>query len=661
MEQKVISDNEQIFEAIKGNLEAAQTEILVAISWFTDYELFQILMAKRRVGVQVEVILSDNQENGKLDFNLLTDLSATVIRVKNVGYGIMHQKFCIVDRRVAMHGSYNWSVNARKNNHESIILTDHPETVNSLVKTFFEIKERAIAIMNGVAVDALPKSEGAPLAENVKSVMSAGDPMVEFSKVLDSMIASEVSHFDRNILRNQGYERSQENNGNAQVLMKALDSVYAAFINDINVVEDKKKRLIAKVEEQKSRTIDSYREQTDILLKQLESEGQVSLLAAGKEIDRINSEQSSLKKEIQVIDTVTIQHIDEQESNLKKEISELAIANAKPAFRLFELIPLILLFASLLTYVFFFYSSAAYILIFSERDAIADALQNVKMPPPEVFNANALSIVGEKGLVATFFVVFFVSIPISFSFIPFSKNKVVSYLISIVLGAIVVDTFIAYKVASSIHEIKYLHGAVDVHWELSMMWQEPNFYLVFICGAFGLILLKVLYERLKSIFDERSLDSIARKNEMRVREKQAAIQDLRSKKTTLLEEKISKEQRVALLSLEIQKIEKDLVAMPIKRNSSESKVQKELIENIQRIESMTLVYKSHIENDNLPISIDLIKDRINVFIEGWNDSLYDEFAAPKAQARCEEAVKVVNVWLSEKLKTSIDNRIKHLN
>jgi hypothetical protein len=660
MEQKVISDNEQIFEAIRVNLEAAQREILVATSWFTDYELFQILIAKRKAGVQVELILSDNQENTKLDFNLLAESGANVVRVKNVGYGIMHQKFCIVDRRIAMHGSYNWSVNARKNNHESIILTDHPETVNSLVKTFVEIKERATGIFNGVSIDTLPKSSKEEESTTKLSVGN-GDAMQEFSKVLDSMIASEVSHFDRTILRSQGYERSQENHGNAQVLMKALDSVYAAFINDINVVEDKKKRLIAKVEEQKERTIESYREKTEILVKQLEAESQVAVMAAAKEVDQIRSEQSNLKKEIEVIDSITIPHVDGQESSLKTEISELVIANAKPGLKLFEFVPLVLLFGSLLIYVFFFYSSAAYILIFSERDAVAYGMMNIRQPPPEVFNSDALFIVGEKGVVATLFVVFFVSIPISFSFIPFSQNKFVSYFISIVLGAIVVDTFIAYKVASSIHEIKYLQGAVDNHWELSMMWKEPNFYLVFICGAFGLVLLKVLYERLKSMFNERSPDSIAQKNQLRVKEKQTLIEGLRSRKTALLEERISKELKIGFLSSEIQRIEKDLVALPLRKSSADSRAQKELVENIQRIESMTLIYRSHIENDNLPISIDLIKDRINVFIEGWNDSLYDEFAAPKAQARCEEAVQVVNVWLSEKLKTSIDNRIKHLN
>jgi hypothetical protein len=661
MEQKVISDNDAIFQAITAELESAQTEILVATSWFTDYELFQRLLAKRKDGVKVEVIIGDNQENSKLDFTLLSELGGSVVRIKNVGYGIMHQKFCVVDRKIAIHGSYNWSVNARTNNHESVILTDHADTVATLVKTFFEIKDRAAAILNGVSYER-PAKEGLDNQTLIKPTQfSIADPTQEFSKVLDSMIASEVSHFDRGMLKKQGYERSQENDGNAQVLMKALDSVYAAFINDINVVEDKKKRLISKIEEQKGKTIESFREQTELYLKKLDTEAQISMVAASKEIDRITLEQVKIKKEIEVIETISIPTLEEKDSFLKKEISDLSIANAKPAFKIYELIPLLLLFVSLLTYVFFFYSSAAYILIFSERDAIAASLQNVKLPPPEVFNADALSIVSKKGLVATFFVIFFVSIPASFSFVPFSKNKIISYSISIFLGAIVVDSFIAYKVASSIHEIKYLQGDVDSHWQLPMIVDESNFYLVFICGAFGLILLKVLYERLKETLDERSPDFIARSNGVRIKEKQHELEYNRSKRNEFLESRILRQQSLQQFISEIQRIEQDLVVTPIAKANAESKSKKELIESIQRIESLTLIYKSHIENDNLPISIDLIKDRINVFIEGWNDSLYDEFAAPKAQRRCEDAVQVVNVWLSEKLKATLDNRIKHLN
>lgn len=127
--QELISDNQQIFERILQSINNARQEILVATSWFTDDLLFNALLRKCDEGVKVDLILGDSQEDDKLNFQELINKGATVLKIKNVGYGMMHLKFCVVDRHLALHGSYNWSVNARKNNHESIIVTTHNSTV----------------------------------------------------------------------------------------------------------------------------------------------------------------------------------------------------------------------------------------------------------------------------------------------------------------------------------------------------------------------------------------------------------------------------------------------------------------------------------------------------------------------------------------------------
>src|SRR5690606_26276912 len=160
-----------------------------------------------------------------------------VIKVRSVGYGIMHQKLCVIDRNVALHGSYNWSINARKNNHESIIVTTHAQPIESLAKTFFEIKEKSLSFMSGEESANVKNFDvdRTPVSNFVKPVSSDWDSTTEFAKILDSMIAAEVSNFDRNLLHRQGYERSKSNNGDPQVLGKAFDSVYSVFINEINV------------------------------------------------------------------------------------------------------------------------------------------------------------------------------------------------------------------------------------------------------------------------------------------------------------------------------------------------------------------------------------------------------------------------------------------
>jgi phosphatidylserine/phosphatidylglycerophosphate/cardiolipin synthase-like enzyme len=140
IDQQVINDNREIYAKIQSELWKAEFEILIATAWFTDDDLFNILLDRLAAGIHIEVIIADNQENEKLNFNLLQAKGASVYRIKGQGYGGMNQKFCVIDKQLALHGSYNWSMNAKKNNQESIISTDHKDTVLSLIKTFNDTK-----------------------------------------------------------------------------------------------------------------------------------------------------------------------------------------------------------------------------------------------------------------------------------------------------------------------------------------------------------------------------------------------------------------------------------------------------------------------------------------------------------------------------------------
>lgn len=45
----------------------------------------------------------------------LTKNNIECIKTKVIGTNRMHNKFCIIDLNFVMHGSYNWSFNAREN------------------------------------------------------------------------------------------------------------------------------------------------------------------------------------------------------------------------------------------------------------------------------------------------------------------------------------------------------------------------------------------------------------------------------------------------------------------------------------------------------------------------------------------------------------------
>lgn len=655
LDQQVLQDNKEIFARIVKELEGADFEILIASAWFTDEELFHIVKNKAAQNVKVELIIADNQENLKLDFDELVSLGASVTKIKNVGYGIMNQKFCVIDKRIALHGSYNWSVNARKNNHESIIVTNHAETVAHLIANFNDINQKA-ALQRGETVD-IPS---APLKVEAKiETHTAKEHAIsEFTKVLDSMIAAEVGNFDRSMLRGQGYERSKYNNGDHQVLTKSLDTVYSVFINDIDVVEDKKKRLKTKIDEQEVKSLNAFEENLNLQLQTAEAEAENETLNARNQLINLKAETEKNKQEIQSLKENKIGFHEKIITEIKNKIRIAQTDFVSPKFKWYEFIPVLFANICLITYLFIFYSSACYILLFAVEDAKAAKAAGLDAIPMEIFNPKALSLTLSKGGAGIIFILLFVSIPLFCALIKLFTKRTWIIVSMFLVGIVLVDTAIAYKVSAAIYQMKYEIGDVTEAWLISMAFKDPNFYLVFLLGAFGLLMLKFAFEKLMSIFDERNPDVATLKSNLLIKQMDEDLK-LEEEKSLLVKGEIYLiEGKNIGLEAQYKITESKLASIPSKLNLLREIKKTDLITGKQHIVDIATIYKSHVENDNLPISIDSLNDRINIFLEGWNDYLHEEYAILKATEKSREAIDTAVNWQNEKVKSSqIDKRV----
>lgn len=121
MATKAYFDN--IKEQIIEQLNTANKSIKVAVAWFTDAELFELLCEKAKEGLRVEVLIANNSINhdSGIDYGKLNNVGG---KLYFIGEGadnepIMHHKFCIIDNNILIFGSYNWT-NKAKSNHENI-------------------------------------------------------------------------------------------------------------------------------------------------------------------------------------------------------------------------------------------------------------------------------------------------------------------------------------------------------------------------------------------------------------------------------------------------------------------------------------------------------------------------------------------------------------
>ena len=123
--------------AIGTELRAATRSIDVAMFHFTSERLVQALAERRRAGVAVRVLLDRAQS----DDDFVRRLSAEGIEVRRVvprgEEARFHQKYAVLDARLVVTGSYNWTVMGDIANHENVVVLRH-EAAARLFRENFE-------------------------------------------------------------------------------------------------------------------------------------------------------------------------------------------------------------------------------------------------------------------------------------------------------------------------------------------------------------------------------------------------------------------------------------------------------------------------------------------------------------------------------------------
>ena len=130
-----------IHKVIIHHLEQGQTEIVAAIAWFTDRDIFEVLCKKARSGIKVTVALIGDEINkgpGGLNFQRLINFGGQVIFLPpgSRDAPTMHHKFCVIDSATVITGSYNWSQKARSNDENITIVSDAKDFAGSYLSTF---------------------------------------------------------------------------------------------------------------------------------------------------------------------------------------------------------------------------------------------------------------------------------------------------------------------------------------------------------------------------------------------------------------------------------------------------------------------------------------------------------------------------------------------
>lgn len=124
---------EGIEEVVLKNIISAQTSIKACMAWFTNFNIFKALRHKLKEGVEIVMITNNDLiNNGGYCLNL-NELIDKGLKLHLAEYpDLIHHKFCIIDGKVVMTGSYNWTFFSENINRENmIVIKDDPSVIVS--------------------------------------------------------------------------------------------------------------------------------------------------------------------------------------------------------------------------------------------------------------------------------------------------------------------------------------------------------------------------------------------------------------------------------------------------------------------------------------------------------------------------------------------------
>jgi hypothetical protein len=149
-----------ISQQISNELIVADKTICLALAWFTNEILFELLMKKVRNGVMVELIVNNDHINNRydgLDFNEFINLGGKFYFADSKR--LMHNKFVIIDNNKLISGSYNWTYNAEHRNNENIIITSNPNMIDQFNNEFNALKSNGFLQLNKIQLKAVKTFE----------------------------------------------------------------------------------------------------------------------------------------------------------------------------------------------------------------------------------------------------------------------------------------------------------------------------------------------------------------------------------------------------------------------------------------------------------------------------------------------------------------------
>lgn len=121
--------------AIIHTIRKAKQSVKICVFTISENNITDEIIATHKRGISVKIVTDNDKLNDRgSDIRRLADAGIVVKIDQSSSH--MHHKFCVVDKRVLITGSYNWTKSAADRNQENLLIMEDPKMVRSYLHEF---------------------------------------------------------------------------------------------------------------------------------------------------------------------------------------------------------------------------------------------------------------------------------------------------------------------------------------------------------------------------------------------------------------------------------------------------------------------------------------------------------------------------------------------
>ncbi|GHT57537.1 hypothetical protein FACS18945_2130 [Bacteroidia bacterium] len=622
----IITNGTEIKQRITSEMNNARQNIYLAMAWFTDRDIANTIISAKNRNILVEIVLSSNEQNETVK-QMFRDANINVHAFETGdNRGMMHHKFCLIDSKITINGSYNYSLNASKNNVENIQVSDDTKTYQQFFTEFERLKYN---IDNQIDVN---------IKNNSMETFQPINQKDSFSKTLSNLVYSSVE-INAEEYKKKGYEQSKESNGNVDIFKTNIDEIHneiTRFATDESL-GNKKNNLISNVntafenkkaefDDEKQNELDSYKRENYLSKKQINDK-----------TAEIRQEKSILEQgNLNTSERGLFQINKEMEKNkLEKRGLEQSFIVKKfwTAGTIFALIGLCIF----VYYLSMFFASAMY-KVFFESNIIRTSLEaGINPGLPQLVDANAIiKIFRQQGSLFGIMAALFFLIPILLSNLKLlgSEKKWVNNLCFWV-GLLIFDVLVSTMVALNTDEIKCLLVGKESQLQIWQVVEKGEFWMIFVFGMLPLIITHYIIDYIVNAYKKSQRDIVDAEKNRKIQILDSEMIDLNAEKENISNKLKEKEDILKQNSAEIQRLEREL-------SSQQTQIENKYIELLKPIKTIYDDYIAKITSGKI-FTVEILVNVISAYKSGFIEYLPEFYASNEVTNRVNSIDKIIEV------------------